>query len=294
MFDLFNDLDTYRGIPPYASEHFGVYQPILGWRSHLTAQWVRRGAKVVDPRLRRIVDGRITPSPTVAVEADPRAVPRPAAGARARPQPLAGSCAAHSRQRAGRRPARPGAGLCRRARRAPAAGRRVGERHRHQHAGDADNGPLKVVQDRHKQRIFARIQAEAGAGGVTPPMVEAARAELLSLMRYQSQIAALLVFHAEAQEGFDPATLEQLYVVVTAPRLDEVLAATDPLASIDPNDLQRGAVTGRVRAPVPPVFLRPRHLPRRAGRARLAGSGHHDRTDRGQHPEDACWSAPRR
>ena len=236
MFDLFKDLDTYRGIPPYASEHFGVYQPILGWRSHLTAQWVRRGAKVVDPRLRRIVDGRITPSPTVVVGADPREfLARPLEPGHGRSpwrvvaprtldselvvvlrDPVQAFVDAHD----GRLP----------------QGAEWASVIDINTLVDADNGPLKVVQDRHKQRIFARIQAEAGAGGVTPPMVEAARAELLSLMRYESQIAALLVFHAEAQEGFDPATLEQLYVVVTAPRLDEVLAATDPLASIDPND----------------------------------------------------------
>src|SRR4051794_19423854 len=63
MFDLLKDLDRYQGVPPYASEHYGIYQPLLGWRSHLTRQWIRRGGKVVHPRLRRIVDGRILPGP---------------------------------------------------------------------------------------------------------------------------------------------------------------------------------------------------------------------------------------
>ena len=36
MFDLFKDIETYRGITPYASEHYGVYQPLLGWESRLT------------------------------------------------------------------------------------------------------------------------------------------------------------------------------------------------------------------------------------------------------------------
>ncbi len=28
-------LDDYKGILPYASELFGIYQPLLGWRSKL-------------------------------------------------------------------------------------------------------------------------------------------------------------------------------------------------------------------------------------------------------------------
>ena len=36
MFDLLKDLERYQGIPLYASEHDGVYQPLLGWQSTLT------------------------------------------------------------------------------------------------------------------------------------------------------------------------------------------------------------------------------------------------------------------
>ena len=43
MFDLFKDIDKYRGITPYASEHYGVYQPMLSWQSKLTKQWIKRG-----------------------------------------------------------------------------------------------------------------------------------------------------------------------------------------------------------------------------------------------------------
>src|SRR4030095_3371542 len=63
MFDLFKDIDKYKGIPPYASEHYGVYQPLLGWESNLTKKWVRQGGLLIDPRVKRVLDGRILPGP---------------------------------------------------------------------------------------------------------------------------------------------------------------------------------------------------------------------------------------
>jgi hypothetical protein len=34
--------DEFKGILPYASELFGIYQPLLGWRSHRTAERYQR------------------------------------------------------------------------------------------------------------------------------------------------------------------------------------------------------------------------------------------------------------
>ena len=59
MFDLTKDIDKYGGVPPYASELYGVYQPLLGWESNLTKRWIQRGGPLVDPRIKRILDGRI-------------------------------------------------------------------------------------------------------------------------------------------------------------------------------------------------------------------------------------------
>lgn len=28
--------DDYKGIPPYASQLFGIYQPLLGWKSRIS------------------------------------------------------------------------------------------------------------------------------------------------------------------------------------------------------------------------------------------------------------------
>ena len=58
MFDLFKDIEKYKGITPYASEHYGVYQPLLGWESKLTKNWIQRGGILIDPRVKRILDGR--------------------------------------------------------------------------------------------------------------------------------------------------------------------------------------------------------------------------------------------
>ena len=45
-----------------------------------------------------------------------------------------------------------------------------------------------------------------------------------------------LLFHTEAQEGYDPNELKKLFLVKKAPPLNEILRSSDPSASIDPND----------------------------------------------------------
>src|SRR4051794_25990233 len=36
------DVDRFKGTLPYASELFGIYQPLLGWKSKLTAERYER------------------------------------------------------------------------------------------------------------------------------------------------------------------------------------------------------------------------------------------------------------
>ena len=72
MFDLFKDIEKYKGITPYASEHYGVYQPLLGWESRLTKNWIRRGGILIDPRVKHILDGRLLPGPQDVQNNDPR------------------------------------------------------------------------------------------------------------------------------------------------------------------------------------------------------------------------------
>jgi len=35
------DLELFRGLTPYATELFGIYQPLLGWKSKRKRHWVK-------------------------------------------------------------------------------------------------------------------------------------------------------------------------------------------------------------------------------------------------------------
>src|SRR3982750_4594075 len=72
MFNLLKDIETYKGIPPYASEHYGVYQPLLGWQSQLTKRWLQNGGVLIDPNVKRILDQRLVPGPIEVQNSDPR------------------------------------------------------------------------------------------------------------------------------------------------------------------------------------------------------------------------------
>jgi hypothetical protein len=101
---------------------------------------------------------------------------------------------------------------------------------------DQENGDLRKVNDIH----FKRLQADAiqlvPNGQLTPTLISAAKKAHLELMQYESQIATFLLFHAEAQAGYDPNELKKLFLVKKAPPLSDILRSSDPLASIDPND----------------------------------------------------------
>ena len=100
---------------------------------------------------------------------------------------------------------------------------------------DEVNGPLRVVNDRHRERILNRIRAEL-AGPPGGAAFQAGAAEHLAVMQYESQIATMLLLHAEGQDDYEPDTLAKLFKVSLAPDLDALFASTDPLAYIDPND----------------------------------------------------------
>src|SRR5689334_3362123 len=66
MFNLKKDIDKYQGIPPYASELYGIHQALLGWRSKMTKEWLARRGLFTDPRVLVILNDRLTPGPVVA------------------------------------------------------------------------------------------------------------------------------------------------------------------------------------------------------------------------------------
>jgi hypothetical protein len=236
MFDLFKDIDKYKGIPPYASEHYGVYQPLLGWQSSLTKKWLQRGGIMIDPRIQRILDGRIMPGPTEILNNYPlEFIARPL-------QPGSGKSPyrvlllkdlnsellkiirdgvqAFVDEHDGRLPEH-------------------GEWNQIieiNNLMDADNGPLRRANDILRARLQRILEIQAHGSPITDQQKAYAKQLQLQQMQYESQIAAFLLFHAEAQAGYEPDALKKLFSVQVAAPLDEIFSPTDPLSNIDPND----------------------------------------------------------
>lgn len=228
MFNLFKDIDKYKGITPYASEHYGVYQPLLGWESKLTKNWIQSGGILIDPRVKRILDGRLLPGPQQVVNNHPLeflAVPlQPGSGKSPFKVMLAKDLNSELLKLVqtwvqtfvdnnnGRLPEN-------------------GEWNQLieiNNLMDVENGPLRKVNDIHRNRINQEFGPKIRA--------EVYKRKHLELMQYESQIAAFLLFHAEGQPGFNPNELKKLFSVQEAPPLRDILRPTDPLANIDPND----------------------------------------------------------
>ena len=234
MFDLFKDIEKYKGIPPYASEHYGVYQPLLGWESKLTKNWIQRGGIVVDPRVKRILDGRISPGSLIFSD-DPRRVMsvksiEPGVGKSPFKVILLKDLNSELLKRIknlvqtfvdghdGRLP----------------EGIEWNELIEINNLLDAENGPLAEVNKIYQKRLQDLAVSEA--------MRATAEKEYREAMQYESQIASFLLFHAESQAGFDPNELKKLFSVQVAPPLSEIFRSTDPLANIDP-DSKNGALS---------------------------------------------------
>ncbi|PEI83410.1 hypothetical protein [Bacillus toyonensis] len=56
MYNLHKNIELFKGVPPYASEMYGIFRPLLGWESKSTKQWIQRGGIVFDPHIKRILD----------------------------------------------------------------------------------------------------------------------------------------------------------------------------------------------------------------------------------------------
>lgn len=229
MFDLTKDLDRYGGIPPYASEHYGIYQPLLGWNSRLTQEWIRTGAHMQDPRISRILNGRISPGPThsddfIAAPLQPGTGKSPWRVSVTKDlrseflSVLRDAVQSFVDSHDGKLP----------------VGNQWNQIIEINNLMDPV-GPLRVVNDHHREQILNRVYMEHN-GSPSAGVLEAAETEHLAIMQYESQIAAALLFYAEGQHQYKPDMLAKLFAVSTAPDLDSIFISTDPLASIDPND----------------------------------------------------------
>ena len=257
MFDLFKDLkenEKYKGIPPYASEHYGVYQPLLGWESQLTKKWIRRGGVLIDPRVKSILDGRILPGP-VEVEIV-------FSGGGTVPIPQTTLLLAV--------PLEPGSGkspfkvtlakdlnsevlnlvLTQVQAFVDTHSGQLPEGDEWQQLLDADNfmdkehGALRKVNDLQSARILLELTAQTPPPATKEEAAAMVKKRHLGVMQYESQIARFLLAHVDGLDGLVPNDLKKLFTVREAPHLRDILLSTDdPLANIDPNDKNSGALS---------------------------------------------------
>lgn len=236
MFDLNKDLASYGGIPPYASEHYGVYQPLLGWQSGLSKKWVKRGGLLLDPRVKRILDARVLPAPTEVMNPHPlEFLAQPLLpGSGKSPfkvlltkdlgsqlvNVLHAKVQAFVDQHAGRLP----------------LGDEWGQLITLNDLTDPDNGDLRKANDLARAALFQQLLQQNGGQPPTQEMMERSRSEFLAIMQYESQVAAFLLAQAGRQDGAAPDELNKLFSVQEAAPLRDVLQPTDPLANIDPTD----------------------------------------------------------
>lgn len=235
MFDLSKDLDRYKGVTPYASEHYGVYKPLLGWKSLLTRKWLGRGGLLIDPQVRAVLDGRIVPGPQEVINPVPlefAAVPlQPGAGRfpwrivvkKDLGSEIVGVVANHLlafvNDHAGKMP--------------------VGPEWRvviDFNAMIGEGGDLATVNTIHRQRVNAQMARDVGGGMQVEVALEKARRTHLERMQLESQVATFLLAFAEGQEAHDPDDLNHIFAVKEAAPLEDLLKPGDPLASIDPDD----------------------------------------------------------
>ncbi len=234
MFDLFKDIEKYKGIPPYASEHYGVYQPLLGWESKLTKSWIRRGGLVIDPRIKRILDGRIVPGPQELTKgADSGLIGTPLEPGRGKSpytvlllkdlnsellKLVLAKVQSFVDSHEGRLP--------------------EGEEEWRQIIDinnflDIEKGDLRQVNDIYRFKLLREWQQGDKKEG-SPEFIDWKRKNYFEPMQYESQIASFLLFYVSREPGYDPNELKKLFTVKVAPPLSEIFRSTDPLANIDP------------------------------------------------------------
>ena len=198
MFDLFKDIDVYGGIPPYASEHYGVYQPMLGWSSKLTKAWIKLGGTLIDPNVKRVLDGRLTPGPREVQHDHPLeflAFPLEPASGRS-PFTVLLTKDFHSE-------------LMRQVQHVVQVfvddnDGRLPENVEWRQIVDFDamtdpaDGLLRKVNDTHRERLYKELLAQS-LGDPPAEALLAVKAKHLELMQFESQMATFLLSRVEAQ-----------------------------------------------------------------------------------------------
>lgn len=236
MFDLFKDLDKYKGIPPYASELYGVYQPLLGWKSNLTKKWIQRAGTQYDPRIKRILDANLIPGPT-SIKYTPQGAGGGYTWSEAyKAEPL--------RAAAFQKDFKVIIAQDLNSQFLEAA-RAYVEEYVEDNNGALPTGAewatiftpdtilqlLGTANSRHTE-IFKKQYAVSS----TTQKDERVQDAVLEAMKYESQIAGLIAAYTNNQSGLQIDKLADLFIVLPQPSLNDILRAADPLATIDPRN----------------------------------------------------------
>jgi hypothetical protein len=222
-----SDFHDFAGKLPYASEMYGVYQPLLGWRSQLTKNWI--AASDPNNRIRDILDAHFIPftkpGDTWFVPEDTR---YPASGNdlyKVLEAQALDSAVIHRVRSAVQTFVNQNDG------RLPDAQEWIDIVN-----VDALHLMMSDAHDEIRERMQQDLIAKYPNASVPEAEWKAGEAQFFDRMNYESQIGAFLVTHAEGQGGADPNVLKKLFVVQTAPPLIDILRPGDPLANINPFD----------------------------------------------------------
>lgn len=247
MFDLKKDVDKYKGVPPYASELYGIHQSLLGWRSQLTKDWLARSGYFADPRVIQILNGRIVPGPTQAFWSD-RVVSPLSPGSPKSPFSVSLTRDWNSelmrlvRDEVQTFVEQSGGSL--------PQGRQWQKIIDALRFNDWENTALRTVQKRVAERLsppqvpslqsvgnsLAELAAAQTQFALAQAQFNTVQVRFLQIMQYESQIADFLIEFAQGKNNHDPDALSKLFVVLSAAPLEELLRPADPLAQIDPKD----------------------------------------------------------
>lgn len=236
MFDLFKDLDRYKGRPPYDSELYGVYQPLLGWQSTLTRAWVEQG-NTVDPRVARVLNARIQPAPKDIDFTPARSGAAGNAPAKYIAEPLTfGTLVSNLR-----------VGVV----------RDLNSMFIHEicsvlkdYAVDHDGklpetpGDWRALLTDEKINTILGIANDDlyGHGDAGTERDDAKAARCLQQMQFESQVAALLRAYVLGTDGMKTERLNEIFFVIKPASLDDIFRGRDPLEDIDPRNL-KGALS---------------------------------------------------
>ncbi|MBS1717787.1 MAG: hypothetical protein JSS72_08655 [Armatimonadetes bacterium] len=224
MFKLRKNLDDFQGIPPYASELYGITQPLLGWKSPRIIRWLSaRGICSNSDVIRTTIAGNIAPGPqNIARDrfVEPLVVGTP------KKHPLAVSLTQCWNSRILDL-------FLIQVQRFVSQRGRLPQGNQWKQVSDAagldsvDAPALVAVQ----QSLNERHQTRQSA------------IPILAIMQYESQVASLLRDFCDGADGKNPDLLAKLFQVSKVAALDTIFEADDPLAGIDPRDVSSAALS---------------------------------------------------